>query len=298
MTRLIFILTVTLITVSACSRKDPDKGSIVSADPQKAPCNLVWVEGGSFKNTKSTNYYGKDVTISSFYIGKYEVTQNEWAEIMKSDPAQFKGDNLPVEMVSWYECIDYCNQRSVKEGLRPYYNIDKQKKDLNNENGDDEVKWTVSINAGANGYRLPTEAEWEYAAGGGQLSKSYVYSGNDDVNKVAWYWRNSGNTNLTGFWYWPVIEENHCKTKPVGLKDPNELGLYDMAGNVREFCWDWYAELPSLGSNPQGRAGGFLRTWKGGGWIGGDFCCESSFRAGYEQYQKGPDQGFRVCRGK
>src|SRR6516162_4784375 len=90
---------------------------VVSAYSQKNPDNLVFVKGGTFKNTVSTNYYGKGVTISNFYIGKYEVTQKEWIEVMGSNPSKFKGDNLPVETVSWYDCIEYCNQRSSKEGL-------------------------------------------------------------------------------------------------------------------------------------------------------------------------------------
>jgi formylglycine-generating enzyme len=284
----IFLLTAIMVVVSACSH-------LLS---QKEPDNFVLVKGGTFINTKSTNYYGKSVTISSFYIGKYEVTQKEWIEVMGSNPSQFKGDNLPVEMATWYECVEYCNKRSVKEGLKPYYNIDKKKKDPNNQNDTDDIKWTVTINAGANGYRLPTEAEWEYAAGGGQMSKSHIYSGSDDVDKVAWYWQNSGATNLTGFWSWPVLEQNHNKTKSVGGKEPNELGLYDMSGNVREFCWDWFGDLESNGADPKGSSSGSLRVWKGGGWMGGDFCCASSFRAGYEPYNRGSDQGFRVCRGR
>ena len=267
-----------------------------SAYSQKAPDNLVLVKGGTFKNTNS-NYYGKSVTISSFYIGKYEVTQKEWVEVMGSNPSQFKGDHLPVEMATWYECVEYCNKRSIKEGLKPYYNIDKNNKDPNNQNDADDTKWTVTINARANGYRLPTEAEWEYAAGGGQMSKNYTYSGSTNVDEVAWFWKNSGDTNLTGFWYWPVIEKNHDKTKPAGSKKPNELGLCDMSGNVREFCWDWYGDLETNGTDPKGSSSGSLRVWKGGGWMGGDFCCELSFRAGYEQYNRAPDQGFRVCRG-
>jgi len=280
----IFCFTAITVAVSACAQEKPD--------------NFVLVKGGTFKNTNS-NYYGKSVTISSFYIGRYEVTQKEWIEVMGTNPSKFKGDNLPVEMVTWYDCVEYCDKRSTKEGLKPYYNIDKNKKDPNNQNDDDDIKWTVTINAGADGYRLPTAAEWEYAAGGGQMSKSYTYSGGNDVDKVAWYWQNSGDTNLTGYWFWPVIEQNHCKTKPVGGKQPNELGLYDMSGNVREFCWDWYADdLESKGTDPKGPPSGSLRVWKGGGWMGGDFCCAPSFRAGYEPFNRGSDQGFRLCRGK
>src|SRR5262245_13337469 len=162
----------------------------ISASAQKTPDNLVLIKGGTFVNKKSTNYLGK--TIPSFYIGKYEVTQKEWTEVMGNNPSQFKGDNLPVETVSWYDCVEYCNQRSIKEGLKPFYNIDRTNKDPNNQTVVDEIKWIVTTNAAANGYRLPTEAEWEYAAGGGEQSKSYTYSGGDDVDKAAWYWRNSG----------------------------------------------------------------------------------------------------------
>jgi len=260
--------------------------------------NLVLVEGGSFKNAVSTNYYGKNVTVSSFYVGQYEVTQKEWADVMGTNLSKFSGETSPVEMVTWYEAVDYCNKRSVKEGLKPYYSIDKTRKDPNNHNDNDEVKWTVTLNQGANGYRLPTEAEWEYAASGGQKSRNYIYSGGNEIDRVAWYWQNCGDKRLTGFWNWPAIEGNNSKPRPVGGKAPNELGLYDMSGNVREWCWDWFGDLPSAGADPTGNASGSLRVWRGGGWIGGDFCCELSYRAGYEQFDRGPDQGLRVVRSK
>src|SRR5688572_3475215 len=104
-----------------------------SVSAQEIPENFVLVEGGSFLHTKS-NFHGKNVSVSDFYISKYEVTQKEWAEIMGSNPSSFKGENLPVEMVSWYDCIDYCNKRSLKEGLQPYYTIDKTQKDPANQN--------------------------------------------------------------------------------------------------------------------------------------------------------------------
>jgi formylglycine-generating enzyme required for sulfatase activity len=276
--------------------------AVNSSSSGKAPDNFVLVKGGTFKNTKS-NYYGKGVIIRDFYIGKYLVTQKEWVEVMGSNPSKFKGDNLPVEMVSWYESVEYCNKRSIKEGLKPFYNIDKKKKDPNNKPdpqfGDlDNMKWTVTTNAGADGYRLPTEAEWEYAAGGGQMSRSYTYSGSNDVDEVAWYWQNSGDKNLTGFWYWPVIEQNHDQPKPVGGKKPNELGLYDMSGNVREWCWDWYGDLQTNVTDPKGSQSGFSRVWRGGGWMGADFCTASNYRGHLAANGTGPDQGFRVCRNK
>jgi formylglycine-generating enzyme required for sulfatase activity len=265
-----------IVLVSACSRSVPDQ--------------FVLVKGGDFVNTKS-NLYGKGLTISDFYISKYEVTQQEWTEVMDHNPSEFKGDNLPVEMVSWYDCIEYCNKRSIKESLEPYYNIDKDKLDPNNLNDSDNMKWTVTINEGANGYRLPSEAEWEYAATGGQKSKSYTFSGSNEADKVAWYWKNSGDKYLEGEWFWQTIEMNNNKTQEIGVKQPNELGLYDMSGNVREWCWDWYSDVVNSNS-------GVVRVWRGGGWLGDAKACESSYRGNYEAYSMSYDQGLRVCLSK
>lgn len=275
-----FLLVALVLVVSACSQEKPGKND--------ANNSLVFVEGGTMTNTKS-NYYGKSVAISNFYIGKYEVTQKEWTEVMGYNPSGFQGDNLPVEMITWYDAIEYCNQRSIKEGLDPYYNIDQSKQDPNNMSENDNMKWIVTRNEGANGYRLPTEAEWEYAAGGGQLSKSYTYSGSDKADDVAWYWRNAGSKYLSGDWNWPIIEDNKNKTQSVGAKKANELGLYDMSGNVREWCWNWYGE--DLDSSS-----GSFRVVKGGGWIGDVSNNEIAFRGKFEANGLGPDQGFRVAR--
>jgi len=292
-----FVLTAIVVVAGLTAAMDA-----AGASSREVSETLALVKGGAFKNTKS-NYYGKGVTVSDFYIGKYDVTQKEWLEVMGSNPSKFKGDNLPVEMVSWYDSVEYCNKRSIKEGLKPYYSIRKNREDPNNKpdpnfGGLYNMKWTVTINAGADGYRLPTEAEWEYAAGGGRVSRSYTYSGSDNVDEVAWYWRNSGDKSLSGSWNWPLIEQNHNQTKPVGGKKPNELGLYDMSGNVRQWCWDWHADLQTDVTDPKGSRGGFGRVWKGGGWIGAAFCCESAYRGRLAANGSGPDQGFRVCRSK
>ncbi|GAB6930931.1 hypothetical protein JCM10914A_49140 [Paenibacillus sp. JCM 10914] len=269
-----------MVVMSACSQDQPET-------KDREDDHLVFVEGGTFKN-RNTNYVGAEVTLSSFYIGKYEVTQKEWAEVMGSNPSGFKGDDLPVEMVSWYDALAYCNQRSVKEGFTPYYNIDKNKKDPNNKNANDNVKWTVTVNKDANGYRLPTEIEWEYAASGGQSSQNYTYSGSNNADDVAWYWKNAGDKYLSGDWNWPIIENNRNQSKSIGMQKPNELGIYDMSGNVREWCWDWY-EHPELPKNT-------YRVVKGGGWIGDVSNNEIAFRGKFDPNGYGPDQGFRVVR--
>ncbi|SFS51382.1 SUMF1/EgtB/PvdO family nonheme iron enzyme [Paenibacillus sp. BC26] len=268
-----------MVVVSACTQE--------KADMQEKPDRFVLVKGGAFINSTSS-FYNKGMTIPSFYMSKYEVTQREWIEIMGGNPSQFKSNELPVETVSWYDAVAYCNKRSFQEGLQEYYTIDKSNKDPHNSNEHDVVKWTVTINEGANGYRLPTEAEWEYAAGGGQLSKSYAYSGSNQANEVAWNWMNAGDKILSGDWNWPAIENNHNQTKTIGTKQPNELELYDMSGNVREWCWEWYAD-----SNVES---GSYRVVKGGGWIGDVSNNAVSFRGKFEANGFGPDQGFRVIR--
>jgi formylglycine-generating enzyme required for sulfatase activity len=251
--------------------------------------NFVFVKGGMSGNEKS-NLYGSGITVRDFYISKYEVSQKEWKEIMGNNPSKFIGDSLPVEMVTWYDCIDYCNRKSQREHLKPYYNIIKDIKDTNNVCEFDSLKWTITINPGADGYRLPAEAEWEYAAGGGNKSKGFTYSGSNDINKVAWYWKNSGTDELSDTWNWKTLENNNNQTKPVGLKLPNELGLYDMSGNVREWCEDWYVDSETKV--------GFTRSQRGGGWMGSEIRCETANRDNFESTGKGADQGFRICKSK
>ena len=172
----------------------------------------------------------RQVTLArDYYMGKYEVTQVLWQAVMGSNHSYFKGDNLPVERVSWNDCQEFIGKLNGMTGRK---------------------------------FRLPTEAEWEYAARGGKKSRGYQYSGNSQISDVAWYDGNSG-----------------LKTHPVGTKHANELGLYDMAGNVWEWCQDWYGSYSSSSqANSIINTGGSSRVYRGGSWFNVALCCRSSVR--------------------
>jgi len=185
------------------------------------------------------------VTLSDFAIGKYPVTQAQWEAVMGSNPSNFKGGNLPVENVSWDNCQEFIRKLNSKTGKT---------------------------------FRLPTEAEWEYAARGGNKSNGYKYSGSNSIDNVAWYDGNSGS-----------------KTHTVGSKSPNELGIYDMSGNVWEWCSDWFGSY-SNGSqtNPTGPSSGSYRVLRGGGWNGDARSCRVALRCSSSPFISLSSFGFRL----
>lgn len=185
------------------------------------------------------------ILTNDYYIGKYEVTQSLWQAVMGTNPSYFKGDNLPVEQVSWDNCLEFISKLNSLTGRK---------------------------------FRLPTEAEWEYAARGGKKSRGYQYSGSFNISDVAWYNGNSGN-----------------KIHPVGMKQANELGVYDMSGNVNEWCQDWYGSyVSSSQTNPLGANSGSFRVCRGGSWYFGTVNCRSSFRSRSNPDTRSRYIGFRL----
>ena len=224
-----------------------DIGAVKASSAPRVRASLpgmVWVPGGSFQmgsaGGESDEQPVHTVTLSGFYIGKYEVTQAQYSAAMGTNPSYLAGNNLPVEMVSWFDAVVFCNRLSEMESLSPAYTV----------SGSGDTR-TVTWNQSANGYRLPTEAEWEYAARGGNGSPgNYIYAGSNTANDVAWYADNSGST-----------------PHAVGTKAANGLGIYDMSGNVWEWCWDWYGSYPSGSqTDPAGAASGSARVARGGCW--------------------------------
>lgn len=207
---------------------------------------MIAVEGGTFKmGCNDSDAYDDEktihnVTLSSYYIGETQVTQALWKAVMGNNPSIFKGDILPVENVSWNDCQKFISRLNSLTGLN---------------------------------FRLPTEAQWEYAARGGRKSKGYKYSGSNNIDEVAWY---ENNSHTRTEWFGSKKDQ---QPHPVATKQPNELGLYDMSGNVWEWCSDWHSNYGSSSqTNPTGPNSGSYRVDRGGSWYDYAGCCRSSFR--------------------
>ena len=248
------------------SQSKPTKGGTVKCVATKASYsngtltvngikyNMVWVDGGTFR-MGATSEQGSEisdekpvhsVTLSGYYIGKTEVTQALWQAVMGSNPSYFEGDDLPVEQVSWDDCQEFIRK-------------------LNSLTGQN--------------FRLPTEAEWEFACRGGNNSRGYKYSGSNYIDNVARYDGNSGD-----------------KTHPVATKSPNELGIYDMSGNVWEWCADWYGDYSSgRQTNPKGPYDGSNRVFRGGSWFINAGRCRSSDRGSYHPTFRFYGLGLRLA---
>ncbi|MCL2763231.1 MAG: formylglycine-generating enzyme family protein [Treponema sp.] len=277
---------------------------------------MVRVDGGTFQMGKNGNGAANNVTpvhtvtLSDYYMGKYQITQEQYFAVMGVNPSNFASNPpdretqgmRPVETVSWYSAIEFCNRLSRAEGLTPTYSIDGET--------DPDVwisthgaaptsmtidsRWNFSeMVSDSNGYRLPTEAQWEFAAKGGTRSTGYtgdagdtyfIYSGSDDPNAVAWYSQKTGT---------PTAYITH----EVGLLAPNELGIYDMSGNVFEWCWDRHGAYSSdAKTNPTGAPSGYFNVMRGGDWGSRAPEVSSVSRDGYWPSVRNGETGFRVAR--
>ena len=273
--------------------------------PKAAIIEMLAVEGGTFTMGDTWNEGNPDekpthtVTLSSFRIAKTEVTQKQWTTVMGTNPSKLAGENKPVETVSWYNATVFCNKLSIREGLTPCYAINgitnpgswgECPYEIPNTSKiiGDSARWNnLTCDWTANGYRLPTEAEWEFAAGGG--ASHTRYAGTSDRNKLEDYAWTTDNSQQT--------------THDVAGKLPNSFGTFDMTGNVHEWCWDWYGPYTSEPKiNPKGVKRSSNRTDHGGCWKSFPLPANNVVRVSYRNFRN-PGHltyaiGFRVAQNK
>lgn len=293
--------TYTFITYDELGNKGSDYTYKVSVNTtvSNIPEGFVEVSGtritGNETWTPSSNVFvsGRSLTIPDLWVSDHEVTRGEYKAIMETDPSyasaydkngnKLTGDavlNNPVNYVSWYDALVYCNRLSIKEGLTPCYTISNSTAPdtWGSVPTSNDSTWNAATcNFEADGYRLPTEAEWEWLARGGE---NYTYAGSDTVGDVAWY---TGNTNNTG-------------SREVKTKNANAYGLYDMSGNVLEWCWDRYSSSISSSTGASGASSGITRVLRGGSWFDSANYCEVTYSGSYHPFARNKSHGFRVVR--
>ena len=262
---------------------------------ESVEADMVLVDGGSFfmgsRNNEDNETPVHEVSVDSYYLLNTEVTQKLYRDVMGTNVSHFKGDEHPVEEVSWYDAVIFCNKLSVLAGLEPVYTLDGSTDTDSwgnipriDADADEKARWNaIAWNPSANGYRLPTEAEWEYAAKGGIYAASdTLYSGSNVISDVAWN-----------------ADDPSGETHDVAAKSPNSLGLFDMSGNVWEWVWDWYGNYHvSDSENPKGAAADVTgRKMRRGGSINSDAVfCRNANRASSVPELRGIDLGFRIVR--
>ncbi|OQC06885.1 MAG: Serine/threonine-protein kinase pkn1 [Candidatus Cloacimonetes bacterium ADurb.Bin089] len=268
------------------NNRETVKITLNNADFSEYPDGLLYVSGGTFQmgtqflNRSEDERPRHEVQIPSFMMTKTEIEQKLWTSVMGYNPSEIRGDSYPVTNVSFYEAVLFCNTLSILNNLIPCYKIDKSKTDPTNLCNLDSLQYSITCNWNASGYRLPTEAEWEYATRCGDSYNKLQFSGSNNANDVSWNSKNSDN-----------------KIHPVATKTPNLWGFYDLSGNVYEWCWDYYANYGRERQvHPKGAEKGVYRVAKGGSFNSDIDSCSSTARGGFAPNFKGNNLGFRIVR--
>ena len=246
--------------------------------------NMIFVKGGKYQ----PSFADEKKEVFDIEVCKYPTTQKMWMEVMENNPSEFKGENKPVERITWWQALEYCNKLSEKYGLEPVYDLSKSAQGILmiKELGGETVYPDVANFKNTEGFRLPTEVEWEWFARSGQIAIEqgtfdYTYFGSNNINEVAWYIKNSGR-----------------QTQDVGLKKPNQLGLYDCSGNVWEWCYDTTENIEE-GKNYIYKAfdsSNIYRRIKGGSWVNVAEYCAVLFRSYPQDTNASNIIGFRLVR--